>query len=160
MGPKMASSASTARFSTPQAPVKTFRLYKKSRALQPKLQKDPLTKYQVQLQPKIKYITNGQASDLAQSIKVQIGYGINNLQERFRRMWLANEIIASNTPITHSRKLYDCQPSMSIIGIPKSYRQHPSGAWFMDYSIKSILPVLSFVTCVKTIKHIDVNNNV
>ena len=156
----MATSTTTAKFSTPQAPLKTFRLYKKSKALQPKPQIDPLTKNQVQLSNLVGIVNAGKQSGLAQSIKVQSGYGINNLQERFRRMWLTNEIIASNTPISHSRKLYDCLPSMNIIGIPKSYRQHPSGAWFMDYSIKSILPVLSFVTYVKTIKHIDVNNNV
>merc|ERR1719334_392012 len=153
-------SATTAKFSTSQAPLKIFRLYKKSRALKPKLQIDPLTKYQVQLQQKIKYITNGQATDIAQSIKVQSGYGINNLQERFRRMLLANEIIASNTPITHSRKLYDCQPSMNIIGIPKSYSQLQSGAWSMNYSFKKFLTVLSFVTCVNNLKDFDLNNNV
>ena len=155
----MATSATTAKFSTPQAPLKTFRLYKKSKALQPKLQIDPLTKNQVQLSNLLRKANAGKQSDLAQSIKVQSGYGINNLQERFRRMWLANEIIAFNTPITHSRKLYDCQPSMNIIGIPKSYRQPLSGAWSINYSIKKFLTVLSFVTCVKTLKQFDINNS-
>merc|ERR1712062_611549 len=99
---KMASSVTTVKFSTPQAPLKIVRLYKKSKALQPKVQIDPLTKSQVQLQQKIKFITNGQATGLAQYIKVQCGYGINNVQDRFRRMWVANEIISSNTPIIHS----------------------------------------------------------
>ena len=156
----MATSATTAKFSTPQAPLKTFRLYKKSKALQPKLQIDPLTKNQVQLSNLLRKANAGKQSDLAQSIKVQSGYGINNLQERFRRMWLANEIIVSNTPVIHSRTLYDCQPSINIIGITKSYRQPLPGAWFMDYSIKNFLTVLSFVTCVKTLKQFDVNNNV
>ena len=156
----MATSATTAKFSTPQAPLKIFRLYKKSRALQPKPQIDPQTKNQVQLQQNIKCIPNGQATELAQSIKVQSGYGINNVQERFRRIWLANEMICSNSPIIYSRKLYDCHPSMNIIGIQKSHRQSLSGAWSMNYSIKNFLTVLSFVTCVKTMKHFDMNNNV
>ena len=156
----MAKSATTAKFSTPQAPLKIFRLYKKSKTLQPKLQINPLSKDQVQVSNLMERLNAGKQSDLAQSIKVQSGYGINNLQERFRWMWMANEIITSNISITHSRKLYDCQPSMNIIGIPNIYRQPLSGAWSLNYSIKNFLTVLSFVTCVKTVNHFDINNNV
>ena len=116
----------TGSFFSPRAPLKTFRLYKKSKTIQPKEQIDYLTKNQAEYSylygrlnaekewdPNNRLVTN-----FAQSIEDRSGYGIINLQERFRHMWLTNEIIASKIPISATRRLYDCQPLANITGTP------------------------------------------
>jgi len=106
----------TGSFFTPRAPLITFRLYKKSKTIQPKEQIDYLTKNQARYSylygrlnaRKQSDPCNEHATDLAQSIEDEIGYRMINLQERFHQMWITNEIIASKIPISAARKLYDC----------------------------------------------------
>merc|ERR1712136_410372 len=102
---------------TPRAPLKTFRLYKKSKTIQPKEHIDYLTKNPTQYSylygqlnaEKQSDPNKGHASYLSQSVHDRSSFGIINLQERFRQVWLTNEIITSKIPISAPRKLYDCQ---------------------------------------------------
>ena len=122
----MVLSMGTGSFFTPRAPLKIFRLYKKSKTIQPKEQIDYLTKNQ----SRYSYLygrlnarkqsdpSNELATDLAQSIEDKSGYRMINLQERFHQMWITNEIIAFKIPISAARKLYDCQPLANITGTP------------------------------------------
>ena len=142
----MVISMSTGKFFTPQAPLKTFRLYKKTKTLQQTEQIDYLTKSQAQysnlygtLNTRTQSDTNdGSTAYLSQSIKVGSGFGITNLQERFRRMWLTNEIIASKIPNAAAREIQDCQSLGNIIETPKSYIFPLYGGWFMNYLMKII----------------------
>merc|ERR1712018_958911 len=69
---------------------------------------------------------------LSQSIKVGSGFGITNLQERFRRMWLTNEIIASKIPICCKR-----DTGLSVI---REHHRNPkelyfSSLWWLVYEL-------------------------
>ena len=142
----MTLSLGTGSYFTPRAPLKTFRLYKKSKTIQPKEQIDYLTKNQAQYSylygrlnaEKQSDPNNGLATYLEQFIKDRSDYGIINIQKRFRQMWLTNEIIASKIPISVARKLYDCQALANITGTPNCYFHPLSDGWFMDYIMKTM----------------------